>query len=61
MRLRLVEDETALACRVQESLEEARYTVDWARDGVEALALRRENDVDPRSTMAERSPEWHEE
>ena len=39
MRLLLVEDEVAIACRTQESLEEARYTVDWARDGVEALAL----------------------
>src|SRR5438045_5793571 len=44
MRLLLVEDETALACRVQESLEEARYTVDWARDGAEALALARERE-----------------
>ena len=61
MRLLLVEDETALACRVQESLEEAGYTVDWARDGGETLALARENDVGPRSAMAERSPEWHEE
>jgi len=58
MRLLLVEDETALACRVQKSLQATGYTVDWARDG-EALA--RENDVGPRSAMAERSPEWHEE
>jgi two-component system copper resistance phosphate regulon response regulator CusR len=35
----LVEDEVAIACRILESLEEARYTVDWTRDGVEALAL----------------------
>src|SRR5438105_2022339 len=41
MRLLLVEDEAAIACRIRESLEEARYTVDWARDGVEALALAR--------------------
>ena len=44
MRLLLVEDEAALACRIRESLEEARYTVDWARDGVEALALARERE-----------------
>ena len=44
MRLLLVEDEAALACRTQESLEEAGYTVDWARDGVQALALTRERD-----------------
>jgi DNA-binding response OmpR family regulator len=61
MRLLLVEDETALACRVQESLQATGYTVDWARDGGEALALARENDVGPRSAMAERSPKWHEE
>src|SRR5919112_5220951 len=42
VRLLLVEDEAAIACRIRESLEEARYTVDWARDGVEALALARE-------------------
>ena len=34
----------AIACRTRESLEEARYTVDWARDGVEALALARERE-----------------
>ena len=28
----------------RESLEEARYTVDWARDGVEALVLARERE-----------------
>ena len=39
MRLLLVEDEAAIACRIQESLEEARYAVDWARDGIEALTL----------------------
>src|SRR5438045_9249303 len=44
MRLLLVEDETALACRVQESLEEAGYTVDGARDGAEALARARERE-----------------
>jgi DNA-binding response OmpR family regulator len=33
MRLLLVEAETALACRVQESLQATGYTVDWARDG----------------------------
>lgn len=44
MRLLLVEDEAALACRIRESLEEARYTVDWARDGGEALALARERE-----------------
>lgn len=44
MRLLLVEDEVAIACRTQESLEEARYTVDWARDGVEALALAQERE-----------------
>ena len=44
MRLLLVEDEVAIACRTQESLEEAHYTVDWARDGVEALALARERE-----------------
>lgn len=42
MRLLLVEDEAAIACRIRESLEEAGYTVDWARDGAEALALARE-------------------
>ena len=61
MRLLLIEDEAAIACRTRESLEEAGYTLDWARDGVEALALARENDVGPRSAMAKRSPEWHEE
>lgn len=44
MRLLLVEDEVAIACRTQESLEEARYTVDWARDGAEALALAQERE-----------------
>ncbi len=44
MRLLLVEDEAAIACRIRESLEEARYTVDWARDGVEALALAEERE-----------------
>src|SRR5579884_4205170 len=44
MRLLLVEDEAAIAVRTQESLEEAGYTVDWARDGVEALALARERE-----------------
>ena len=44
MRLLLVEDEVALASRTQESLEEARYTVDWARDGVAALALAQERE-----------------
>ena len=39
MRLLLVEDEAAIACRVQESLEATGYTVDWARDGGEALAF----------------------
>jgi DNA-binding response OmpR family regulator len=42
--LLLVEDETALACRVQESLEAAGYIVDWAQDGGEALALARERE-----------------
>jgi DNA-binding response OmpR family regulator len=42
VRLLLVEDEAAIACRTRESLEEARYTVDWARNGVEALELARE-------------------
>jgi len=37
--LLIVEDEAAIGCRIRESLEEARYTVDWARDGVKALAL----------------------
>jgi DNA-binding response OmpR family regulator len=44
MRLLLVEDESALACRTRESLEEAHYTVDWACDGIEALALTRERE-----------------
>lgn len=44
MRLLLVEDEAAIACRIQESLEEARYAVDWARDGVGALELVRERE-----------------
>lgn len=44
MRLLLVEDEVGIAVRIQESLEEARYTVDWARDGIEALALARERE-----------------
>ena len=44
MRLLLVEDEAAIACRIRESVEEAGYTVDWARDGVEALALARERE-----------------
>src|SRR5947209_18633269 len=44
MRLLLVEDEAAIACRTRESLEEAGYAVDWARDGVEALALARERE-----------------
>jgi two-component system copper resistance phosphate regulon response regulator CusR len=44
VRLLLVEDEAAIACRTRESLEEARYTVDWARDGAEALALTRERE-----------------
>jgi DNA-binding response OmpR family regulator len=44
VRLLLVEDEAAIACRTRESLEEAGYTVDRARDGVEALALARERE-----------------
>lgn len=44
MRLLLVEDESAIAYRIQESLQEARYTVDWARNGVEALALAQERE-----------------
>jgi len=44
MRLLLVEDEAAIAIRTRESLEEARYTVDWARDGVQALALAEERE-----------------
>jgi two-component system copper resistance phosphate regulon response regulator CusR len=44
VRLLLVEDEAAIACRVQESLEATGYTVDWARDGHEALALVRERE-----------------
>lgn len=44
MRLLLVEDEAAIACRTRESLEEAHYTVDWARDGAEALELARERE-----------------
>jgi CheY-like chemotaxis protein len=44
VRLLLVEDEAAIACRIRESLEKARYTVDWARDGVEALALAQERE-----------------
>jgi DNA-binding response OmpR family regulator len=44
VRLLLVEDEAAIACRTRESLEEAGYTVDWARDGVEALALAQERE-----------------
>ena len=44
VRLLLVEDEAGIACRIRESLEEARYTVDWARDGVKALALARERE-----------------
>jgi len=42
VRLLLVEDETALACLVQESLEATGYIVDCAQDGGEALALARE-------------------
>ena len=41
MRLLLMENETALACRVQESLEAKGYTVDWAPHGGEALAAAR--------------------
>jgi two-component system copper resistance phosphate regulon response regulator CusR len=44
MRLLLVEDEAGIACRTRESLEEANYAVDWARDGVEALGLARERE-----------------
>src|SRR5438034_8605444 len=44
MRLLLVEDETALACRVQESLQATGYTVDWTRDGGEPLTLARERE-----------------
>src|SRR5437660_3825016 len=44
MRTLLVEDEEAIAVRIRESLEEAHYTVDWARDGVEALAVARERE-----------------
>jgi two-component system copper resistance phosphate regulon response regulator CusR len=44
VRLLLVEDEAAIASRIQESLEEARYTVDWTRDGAEALALTQERE-----------------
>jgi len=42
VRLLLVEDEVAIACRTQESLEQARYAVDWTRDGLEALAMAEE-------------------
>ena len=44
MRLLLVEDEAPIAIRIQESLEEARYTIDWADDGFEALELTRERE-----------------
>ncbi|MGV3616773.1 MAG: response regulator transcription factor [Fimbriimonas sp.] len=44
MRLLLIEDEEALACRIRESLEAARYVVDWTRDGGEALALAEERE-----------------
>jgi len=44
MRLLLVEDEVAIAHRTRESLEEARYTVDWTRDGAEALELTQERE-----------------
>ena len=68
MRLLLVEDEAAIACRIRESLEAGeprldaegvsgggrtpgRYTVDWARDGVEALAaVRRIHPVHPKGS-----------
>jgi DNA-binding response OmpR family regulator len=52
MRLLLVEDETALGCRVQESLEATGYTVDWAREGGEALALAREREYAPVESWA---------
>lgn len=39
MRVLVVEDEPALGMRIQESLEAAHYTVDWARDGLQALTL----------------------
>jgi DNA-binding response OmpR family regulator len=38
----LVEDEAAIACRVQESLEATGCTVDCAQDGGEAPARERE-------------------
>ena len=46
MRLLLVEDEPALACRVQESLQATGYTADWTRDGGVALTLARESIAD---------------
>ena len=46
MRLLLIEDEAAIACRIRESLEEAHYTVDWARDGIKALVLAHEREYD---------------
>jgi len=42
MRLLLVEDEAGIAIRTRESLEAAGYSVDWAGDGLEALALTQE-------------------
>jgi two-component system copper resistance phosphate regulon response regulator CusR len=44
VRLLLVEDEVGIACRIRESLEEARYAVDWARDGGTALTLAAERE-----------------
>lgn len=37
MRLLLVEDEPAIAGLIKQGLEEAGYTIDWARDGTEGL------------------------
>lgn len=44
MRLLLVEDEEAIACRTRESLEAASFLVDWARDGLEALEMTQERE-----------------
>jgi DNA-binding response OmpR family regulator len=37
MRILLVEDEPAIAGLIKQGLEEAGYTIDWARDGTEGL------------------------
>ena len=41
MKVLLVEDDELLGAGIRDALERARYTVEWVRDGAQALAALR--------------------